>query len=347
MSSTIQQRKIDHLELCATDRVAFRKSTTLIDNIRLVHQSLPDLKLDDIDTRITLFGKELRAPIFIAAMTGGTDTAAEINQHLAAIADRLGYGFGLGSQRAMQKEPVTAWTYRVREWAPNVLLLGNLGVVQAGHASPDAIQTLADEVGVDAMCIHMNPAMELIQQDGDRDFRGGTETFKRLVEALKVPVVAKETGNGISSQTAQKLRDAGVQHVDVSGAGGTSWVGVEALRAQGDAQKLGEILWDWGVPTAASVHWSAQAGLTPIATGGIRHGYDIARAIAMGASAGGIARHALKALKEEGPAGAEHFLRGVETQLRAVMLLCGAQNIEQLQKAPKIITGELRDWINS
>jgi isopentenyl-diphosphate delta-isomerase len=343
--SEIQKRKVDHLDLCATDQVAFRDRTNLLEKVRLVHQSLPDLSMDELDTSVELLGKKLKAPIVIAGMTGGTDRAGEVNHRLAKIAEKRGYGFGLGSQRAMQREPQTAWTYQVREHAPNVLLLGNVGVVQARDYDTAIIAKLVTEIGADALCVHMNPAMELVQPEGDRDFRGGVDTFARLVKELPVPVIAKETGNGISGQTAAKLHAVGVRTVDVSGAGGTSWVGVETLRAEGAQKALGELLWDWGIPTAASVGLCVREGMTVIATGGIRTGIDIARAIALGATAGGIARNVYKALHDHGPEGAEEYLDAVEQQLRAVMLLTGSKTLADLQKAPKAITGELAEWL--
>jgi isopentenyl-diphosphate delta-isomerase len=347
MSSDISQRKADHLDLCATDEVAYRERTTLLEHVRLVHQSLPDLHIDDdLDLSVELFGKTLRAPILIAGMTGGHERAAEVNHTLAAIANERGYAFGLGSQRAMQKNPDSAWTFQVRESAPDVLLFGNVGVVQARDMGPSGALELAQSVGADALCVHLNPAMEIIQPGGDRDFRDGTATIARMVRELPLPIIAKETGNGISAETAKKLSAAGVRHVDVSGAGGTSWVGVETLRAEGGARQLGEMLWDWGVPTAASVHFAARQGLTAFATGGIRTGYDIARAIALGASVGGIARNVFKAFMEGGRPGAEEFLSRVESELRAVMLLCGARTVRDLQNAPRLITGELRDWMS-
>lgn len=346
MVTDIKQRKADHLDLCATDAVAFRQQGTLLDEVRLVHQSLPDLDLDAIDLKVELLGKTLKAPIVIAAMTGGHERAAEVNRELAAIAERRGYGFGLGSQRAMQKRPETAWTFQVREAAPTALILGNLGVVQARETSTADIEAIVSAVGADALCVHMNPAMELIQPGGDRDFRGGTETMKRLVDELSVPVVAKETGNGISLETAQKLATAGVKVVDTSGAGGTSWVGVETLRAQGGQKRLGELLWDWGVPTAASVHNVVHCGLSAIATGGMRDGFDAARAIALGASAAGFARQVFMAFTENGSEGAEAFLDEVETQLRSVMLLVGAGNIADLRHASRMLGPNLQQWIS-
>ena len=173
MSSDIGQRKRDHLDLCATGDVGFRERTTLLECVRLVHDALPDLSLDDLDTRVTVLGKTLRFPLVIAAMTGGTREAAEVNHKLAAIAEARGYGFGLGSQRAMHRRSEVTWTYAVREAAPTTLLLGNVGVVQAREMSSEALAALAREVGADALCVHMNPAMELVQPGGDRDFRGG------------------------------------------------------------------------------------------------------------------------------------------------------------------------------
>lgn len=346
MSADIEQRKADHLDLCATDEVAFRQRTTLLEHVRLVHQSLPEASYESIDTRVRLFGKELRAPLLIAAMTGGHERAAEINRALASIANDLGFAFGLGSQRAMQKHPETSWTYQVRNNAPDALLFGNVGVIQARDMTTREIAQMVEDVGADALCVHMNPAMELVQPEGDRDFSGGLQTFRRLWAELDVPVIAKETGNGISREVAERLRSVGIRYADTSGAGGTSWVGVETLRAEGDGRALGQALWDWGIPTAASVRYCVDAGLTTIATGGIRTGTDVARAIALGASCAGIARNVYQAFLEGGTDGAKGFLLQVERELRSVMLLCGAKTIEELQASPRIITGELRDWLD-
>lgn len=346
MSTDIKQRKADHLDLCATDDVAFRKRTTLLECVRLVHQSLPEADFDAIDTSVRLLDKELRAPLLIAAMTGGHERAAEINRALASIADERGYAFGLGSQRAMHKNPETSWTYQVREQAPNVLLLGNVGVVQARDMSTATIASMVSDIGADALCVHMNPAMELVQPEGDRDFRGGLDTFRRLQEELDVPVIAKETGNGVSRETAGQLLQIGIRHVDTSGAGGTSWVGVETMRAEGQGRAIGEALWDWGIPTAASVHYCVAAGMTTIATGGIRSGTDVAQAIALGADCAGIARTVYQAFIEGGVESVRTFLAGVERELRSIMLLCGARSIDELKRAPRVITGELKDWIS-
>ena len=348
--TTIGQRKDDHLTLCAQEDVGFRAASTLLECVRLVHDALPDMAVADLDTTVTLFGKKLRAPIAIASMTGGTEEAGRINRELAGIAQERGYAFGLGSQRAMVVRPGTGATYRVRQAAPTTLLLGNVGVVQARAMTTGEVRSLVDDVGADALCVHLNPAMELVQPGGDRDFSQGLRTIARLVRDLGVPIIVKETGCGISPGLGQRLRDVGVEHVDVSGAGGTSWVGVETKRASaaGDAsaRALGEALWDWGIPTAASVALLAPQGFeTIVATGGIATGLDAAKAIALGAHAVGIARPVLRAFASGGRAGALALLDGVENELRAAMLLTASRNVAALRRAHRVVVGELATWV--
>jgi isopentenyl-diphosphate delta-isomerase len=349
--STIGQRKADHLTICAREDVGFKDASTLLQCVRFVHDALPDMHLEEIDTTVTLLGKRLRAPIVIASMTGGTDEAGRINRELAGIAEERGYGFGLGSQRVMHVKPGSKDTFRVRDVAPTALVIGNVGVVQARTMTTSEVQALVDDVGADGLCVHMNPAMELIQPAGDRDFRGGLETIGRLVAELRVPVVAKETGCGISPSVGYRLQSVGVRHVDVSGAGGTSWVGVETKRAAlaGDeaSRRLGAALWDWGIPTAASVSWLASFGFeTLVATGGIGTGLDVARSIALGATAAGLARPVLRALAEGGRDAAVDFLAGVEVELKAVMLLTGSRDVGALRRAPRVVIGDLKAWID-
>lgn len=341
----ISRRKDDHLDLATSGDVGFRQTTTLFERVRLVHDALPELSLPDLDTSVEIMGKRLRAPILIAGMTGGSDRAEHINKELAAIAEERGYAFGLGSQRAMHKHPGKRSTYAVRDVAPTTLLLGNLGIVQAAQMTNAEIQALVDAVGADALCVHLNPAMELVQDEGDRDFRGGLATLERLL-ALGLRVVVKETGCGLSGSVARRVRQLGVEHVDVSGAGGTSWVAVETHRASAARRPLGEAFWEWGIPTAASVALCAPHGFRTIfATGGVSTGLDIAKAIALGATAGGIARKALQALETGGKAGALAFFDQVEAELRAAMLLTGSHNLAALAKAPRLISGELADWL--
>lgn len=341
----ISQRKKDHLALCAGPKVGFRDKTTLLEEVDLIHCALPEMHADEVDTSTTLLGKTLAAPFIVAAMTGGTDVAAQVNRDIARAADELGLGFGVGSQRAMFERPHTAWTFQVREVAPNLLLLGNLGLVQAKSMSTAEIADLVGQIGADALCIHLNPAMEIVQPGGDRDFAGGLEMFARLIEALDVPVVAKETGCGLSRAVALRLRDAGVKALDLSGAGGTSWVGVEAHRAVDPDQKaLAEELWDWGIPTAASLLQVEGLGMEVVATGGLRSGSDVARALALGATAGGIASQVLKAHKAGGYEGAKEFLRRAALAVRSIMLLTGCKTVDELRRAPRILGPRLAAW---
>lgn len=341
----ISRRKDDHLDLATSGDVGFKQTTTLFEHVQLIHDALPELSLDEVDTSLELMGKRLRAPILIAGMTGGSDRAERINRELAAVAEERGYAFGLGSQRAMHKHPGKRATYAVRDVAPNVLLLGNLGIVQATQMSNDEVKQLVASVGADALCVHLNPAMELVQDDGDRDFRGGLATLERLL-GLGLRLVVKETGCGLSGHVAARVRALGVEYVDVSGAGGTSWVAVETHRASAARRPLGEAFWEWGIPTAASVAMCAPHGFRGIfATGGISSGLDIAKAVALGASAGGIARRALQAVEAGGKAGALGFFDQIETELRSAMLLTGSRNLRALAQAPRIIRGELANWL--
>jgi isopentenyl-diphosphate delta-isomerase len=341
----ISKRKSDHLALCASGEVDFRDKGTLLDEVQLVHDALPDRHFDDVDLTTPLLGKKLKAPVVISGMTGGTPEAAQINSDLARAAEQLGIGFGLGSQRAMVIAPDLAWTYRVRDVAPNALVMGNLGVVQARQMSTNAIRELCREIGVDALCVHLSTSMELVQPGGDRDFRGGRETLQRLHGELGIPIVLKETGAGLSRRVGKVAQSIGITTVDTSGAGGTSWVGVETKRAEGDAKKLGEEFWDWGIPTAASVALLGDLGLDIIATGGLRSGLDVARALALGARAGGLAAPCLKAHKAGGFDGVMAFLQQVIASIRAAVFLTGCRTPAELRTAPKVIGSTLTAWL--
>ncbi|HEX4337978.1 MAG TPA: type 2 isopentenyl-diphosphate Delta-isomerase [Polyangiaceae bacterium] len=342
----ISSRKVDHLDLTISGDVGFKTTTTLFECVKLVHDALPEISLDDLDLSSNVLGKRLRVPILIAGMTGGTERAERINLELAALADERGYAFGLGSQRAMLKRPDTRGTYEVRKAAPNVLLLGNIGGVQAAAMSTEAVRELTGAVGADALCVHLNPAMEVVQDEGDRDFRGVLDAISRLNQELGIPVIAKETGCGLSARVGKRLAAAGIRHVDVSGAGGTSWVAVEAERAKGALRTLGDRYREWGIPTAASVAMVARAGFKTIfATGGMMTGVDAAKAVALGASAAGMARPALQAFDRGGRAGAAAFFDQVEAELRTAMLLTGSRTLAELERAPRLILGELAEWL--
>jgi isopentenyl-diphosphate delta-isomerase len=277
-------------------------------------------------------------------MTGGSDEGGRFNREVAALAEKLGLGFGVGSQRVMLSHPDVQSTFEVRDVAPHVLLFGNIGIAQAREMSTREIVFLADAIGADAICIHFNAAMEIIQENGDHDFRGSIATIERLTKESPVEIVVKETGCGFTRENGAQLAKAGVRWVDVSGAGGTSWVGVETLRNRAQ-RELGETFWDWGLPTAASLCELQAHDLQLIASGGIRSGLDAAKAIALGAKVVGIALPVLRAWVAGGVAETERYLRGFCEQLRIATMLCGCQRIDDLTGSKAVINGKLLEWV--
>ena len=343
----ISRRKADHLDVAASGRAEAVRST-LLEHVHLVHQALPELMLGEIDLSTELAGQRLAAPLMITGMTGGTAEAAQINRDLARAAAARGIALGLGSQRPMAEHPELISTYQVRAVAPDVILFGNVGAVQAKALGAAAVIELAKRIEANAICIHLNAGQELIQDGGDRDFRGLVATIRALVAASPLPVIVKETGCGVSPQAARALVGAGVTTVDVAGAGGTSWVAVEAVRAADGsaAASLGTELWDWGLPTAVSVVACARAGLTTIASGGLRTGYDVARAIALGAVAGGMAVPMLRAQRAGGEAAVIEAIDRVVEAIRSVCLLTGSRTPTQLQRAPRHLGGALAKFLD-
>jgi isopentenyl-diphosphate delta-isomerase len=344
--SGIAERKLAHLDLCANEDVESR-ATTLLEQVQLFHDALPELSADDVDPSVELLGRRLHAPILISGMSGGAPRALAVNRALATAAQKCGLGMGVGSQRAMLVNPSCADSYRVRDVAPDILLLANIGAVQAREAGPARVAGLVDAIGADALCVHLNPAQELVQDEGDRDFRGCTAAIARLVRELRVPVVVKETGCGLSPAALARLRDAGVALVDVSGAGGTSWTAVESLRGSPRQRALGAELRDWGIPTAASIVYARRAGLRAIASGGIRGAGDVVRALALGAEAASLALPFLRAWAQGGERGvleaAERLCGGV----RALLLLVGARRPGDVADRPRHLGPELRAWIDA
>ena len=344
--SSISDRKADHIQLCIDGDVSFRQKSNLFEEVELIHDALPELSISDIDTTSTFAGQKLQAPLIIAAMTGGVDRADHINRDLAQIAEEFGIGFAFGSQRPLLTKGITAG-YKVRDVAPNALLLGNIGIVQAAQSSTEQLEELVQFSETNALCVHLNPAMEVVQPEGDQNFRRGLETIARLVEELSVPIVVKETGCGLSKEVGEQIVQLGVKWVDVSGAGGTSWVAVEVHRATEQQRGLGQTFWDWGIPTAASVAQLKDCQLGICATGGVSNGLMIAKSLTLGATCGGIARSFLQAHAEGGYSGARRRVEQVIQEVRIAMLLTGSQTIEQMQKKKFLVGPRLNRWIGS
>lgn len=320
--------------------VQFREKSSGFECVELVHKAVPDVDRDGVDCSTRLFGKRLTAPIIIAAITGGTPEGKAINQKLARACENLGLGFGVGSQRAAIEDPSLAGTFDVRSSCPNSLLLGNLGLVQfcEGYGVAQAKKAV-DMIKADGLCVHLNPAQEAVQPEGDTGFKGGLAKLRELCTGVKFPVIAKECGCGISRRTAVDLVKAGVSGIDVGGAGGTSWVGVEYFRS---GSPLAQTFWDWGIPTAASVVYCSGKGVPVIATGGVRSGLDAAKAIALGADAVGVALPALLSYPDR----VEEFLSRFVQELRVAMFLTGCGSLKELRSCQKLVLDPLKAWLS-
>ena len=339
----LAERKQDHLDLCLREDVGTEHKTTLLEEVELIHEALPDVSYDQLDTTRKWLGKTLAVPLIITGMTGGTRQAFAVNRDMAKVAEACGIAFGVGSQRAMQSRPDSAWTYEVRKYAPTTIVLANIGLGQACTMKLPEYTPLIDSLEADGLCLHLNVGQEMIQTEGDRDFRGGLQAFRRLKRGLQVPVIAKETGCGISRATAVRLKEAGIRNLDLSGAGGTSWIRIEALR-ETPGQGPGEVYREWGIPTAGSLVQVQGLGLTTIASGGIRTGLDIARAIALGANIAGVALPVYQAYRAGGVPGAMEFVEQLVHELKIAMLLTGSKNLRELGKADHIRGPKLRQW---
>ena len=327
MSSLTKSRKDDHIRICLEKRVEFSKSSGF-EHIELEHRALPEIDRDDIDLRTKFLGKKFEYPLFIEAMTGGTKTGEKINRNLAKAAESLGIGMGVGSQRAMLEDERTKKTYFVRDVAPSIFLLGNIGAAQIREYDLEKILSLVESIGADGLAVHLNPAQELAQQEGDKSWKGIYNDVKYLCKRAKFPVIAKETGCGISGKLSKELAKAGVDAIDIAGAGGTSWVRVDSYRTEEDVSHLEE----WGIPTAEALRDVVKSVRIPIiASGGIRTGVEVAKALAMGASLAGMALPLLKPATESWRAVKEH-LEKIISQLRDAMFLVGARNLKELRK---------------
>ena len=331
-----QKRKKEHLEICLDTESVTSASGTGLSRYRFVHNALPELDIDKIDLSTTFLGKRLQAPILISSMTGGFDLARKVNRNLAAAAQSLGLAMGVGSQRVAVEEPSAAGSFEVRDVAPDILLFGNLGAVQLNYGyTVEHCRRAVSMIGADALILHLNVLQEAVQPEGNRNFKGLGEKIAAVCRDLEVPVIAKEVGNGISVDAAIRLQRAGVKALDVAGYGGTSWSAVEAQRAVKQGKRPDTAFADWGIPTEEALVSVRQAlpDIQLIASGGVRSGVDIAKAIALGADLGAFGQPLLAAALESSAKVVE-FIAGVIHELKVSMLCVGAANLAALRRAP-------------
>lgn len=331
-----QQRKKEHLELCLDTEKVSSSTGTGFEAYRFVHNALPELDIDEIDVSTTFLGKPLKAPIMISSMTGGFDIARKVNRNLASAAQTLGLAMGVGSQRVAIEAPSAAISFQVRDLAPDVFLFGNLGAVQLNYGySVVQCRRAIDMIGADGLILHLNVLQEAVQPEGNRNFKGLADKIAAVCSELNVPVIAKEVGNGISVDAAKRLVRCGVKAIDIAGRGGTSWSAVEAQRAARQGKRPDTAFADWGIPTEEALVSVRQAlpKIPLIASGGMRTGVDMAKAIALGADLAALGQPLLAAALESADEVVE-FLGGVIHELKVSMLCVGARDLVALRQAP-------------
>ncbi len=330
---TTESRKVDHIRINLDEDVQFPHLTTGLENYRFLHRAVPELDLQDINTQCALFGKKLDSPILISSMTGGTEIAQRINYNLAKAAQHHKIAMGIGSQRAMIEDATLAYSYDVRDVAPDILLLANVGAVQLNYGyGVEQCRKAVDMIEGDALILHFNVLQEAVQPEGDTNFAGLLSKIEQVCKSIGVPVIAKEVGWGFSKQDARDLANAGISAIDVAGSGGTSWSEVEYFRAPNAFHaKVAASFADWGIPTADAIQYAKQGApsLDIIASGGLRDGIDIAKCIALGAKVGGIAGPFLKAADHSAEA-VDQFVQELKAQLRIAMLCSGARDLDGL-----------------
>lgn len=333
----ISGRKKSHVDIVIKKKMQYSKNAGF-EQVMLVHNALPELDFDKINIKTNFLGKRLEAPLLIEAMTGGYAKGGIINRKLAQAAESTGVALGLGSQRAMVEHPSLRKTYYVKNIAHSVPVIANIGAYQLKKYHVDKIEGLVAAIEADALAVHLNPLQEIIQPEGDHDFSGIIKAIERVCSRISVPIIAKETGAGISSSVAKILKEAGVKYIDVAGSGGTSWSAIEYERGGGVPG-----FEEWGIPTVASI--IANKGILPlIASGGVRSGIDVAKAIALGADIAGAAQPFLEAYVKKK---LEQCIDMWKEQLKVSMFLVGAKDLKALNKAKIYLSAELRDMAAS
>ncbi len=342
MSRQLNDRKHEHLRVLASDPETDRRKF-YFDSIRLKHRALPEIDMDAIDSRVEFMGKTLSFPLLISGMTGGVgEDLRKINRNLAIAAEATGVAMGVGSQRIMLENEAAQQSFMLRTFAPHALLFGNLGAVQLnnGVTTNDCIK-LVEDTGADALCLHLNPLQEAVQPEGNTEFSGLADCIGEVVEALDVPVIVKEVGCGIGPSDAQKLIEAGVRFIDIAGSGGTSWSRIEAHRDDTGCSP-GMLFQDWGLPTPTALRllhpYRDQATL--IASGGIRDGIDMAKAMILGASLCGIARPFLDCAKES-PDQVIDLISSLKKQFETAMFLLGVKSVANLVDNQELLSDTL------
>ncbi|PIT84673.1 type 2 isopentenyl-diphosphate Delta-isomerase [Candidatus Micrarchaeota archaeon CG10_big_fil_rev_8_21_14_0_10_45_29] len=322
----IDKRKDAHIDICLEEDVQY-KSGAGFEDIELLHNALPEINMDEVNTQIKFLGKTLDAPFIFSAMTGGTSRGHEINKKLAKAAQEENIALQLGSSRPMLEDKEKSKYYKLRDIAPDIPIIANVGAAQLGQYDAKKLREMLDEIGADALAVHLNALQECVQGEGERDFAGVFSNISNVCKKMGKPVILKETGAGIHAGVAQKLFEAGAKYVESSGAGGSSWSKVEYKRG-GRVEGFEE----WGYLSSAAIAEISPLG-NCIASGGLRSGIDVAKGICLGAKMGAAAMPFLRAEK------ARENVEKWKNQLKTAMFLCGAKDLDELSRAPALVMG--------
>jgi isopentenyl-diphosphate delta-isomerase len=346
-----EKRKADHIRICLNEGAQAKKATTGFEDAQFIHRALPEVDKAKINLSTTFFGHKFAAPLIVGAMTGGTAEAARINAAIAEAVERLQLGMGVGSQRAAIENPKLEKTFVVaREKAPNAFLIANIGGIQLVHGyGVKEVKKAVEMIDADAVAVHLNALHEAVQPEGQTNFKGVLAKIGEIAGELDTPVIVKETGGGIAAEDAKRLEAAGVKAIDVGGAGGTSFAAVEYYRSEASSVQrfLGDVFWDWGIPTVVSLVETARAVKIPvIASGGVRSGADVAKGLALNACLASVSQPALQTAVK-GAKETENLLSLLMEELRNVMFLVGAESVQDLVKTPIVVTGKTAEWLKT
>ena len=347
----IEQRKLEHIEITLKENVE-SKSFITFNDVMFIHKALPEVDLDKIDTKVRFLKYTLNAPFIVSAITGGHPLSYKINKAIAEAINELKLGMGVGSQRAALKDPSLKYTFAIaREIASSRPIIANIGLAQlVKETNINQIIDIVNMIEADALAIHLNPAQEVFQVEGDTSFKGAIKAIERILNEINVPIIIKEVGTGLSKEVALQLAQIGIRYFDVAGTGGTNWILIELIRARKTGKKeieeIGRNFITWGIPTPASiieVFYSVPQAYI-IGSGGIRTGLDIAKAIALGADLTAIAKPVLeKAIN--GAKEVVNLLSKLINELKITMLLCGCNYIHELYKAPISLSTSITNYL--
>jgi isopentenyl-diphosphate delta-isomerase len=351
LAEETEKRKAEHIKICLDEKAQAREATAGFKDVQFVHRALPEVDKQKIDLSTTFFGHKFSAPLIVGAITGGTAEATRINAAIAEAVETLQLGMGVGSQRAAIENPKLAKTFAIaRKKAPTAFLIANIGGIQlVNGCGAKEVKKAVEMIEADAVAVHLNALHEAVQLEGQTNFKGVLAKIGEIAGELDKPVIVKETGAGVAAEDSKKLEAIGVKAIDIGGAGGTSFAAVEYYRSEANSLKhsLADSFWDWGIPTAVSLMETTQAVKLPIiASGGVRNGKDVAKALALNACAASVSQPALQTAVKGGKA-TESMLSLLIEELRNVMFLVGAEKVKDLTKSPIVVTGKTAEWLKT